>query len=57
MNGSEDGDRIKPSISKREWVERLSEIKLAKRDLNKLIMNFFLIEGTITNSYSNFARL
>mmetsp|Transcript_36045 Transcript_36045/g.32423 ORF Transcript_36045/g.32423 Transcript_36045/m.32423 type:complete len:120 (+) Transcript_36045:71-430(+) len=33
------------SIPKKDWVEKLNQVKLAKKDLNSLIMNFFLIEG------------
>ncbi len=53
MNGNDDSDKGKPRINKKEWVEQLNEIKLAKSDLNKLIMNFFLIEGSISNSFWN----
>ena len=32
-------------ISKYEWLEKLNETKVSKEHLNKLIMNFFLVEG------------
>lgn len=46
MIGPEDIESSEISnIPKQEWVEKLNQVKLAKTDLNKLIMNFFLIEG------------
>ena len=46
MIGPEEIEEAKPTISKKEWVERLNTVKLSKQDLNKLVMNFFLIEGS-----------
>jgi len=45
MIGPEDIEETKPIITKKEWVDRLNSVKLSKQDLNKLVMNFFLIEG------------
>lgn len=52
MMGSEETEYVKPTITKTEWVERLNQTKFAKKDLNKLIMNFFLIEGIFLKTYS-----
>ncbi|EGC39326.1 hypothetical protein DICPUDRAFT_52718 [Dictyostelium purpureum] len=35
----------KKVISKKEWEEKLSEVNISKQDLNKLVMNFLVIEG------------
>ncbi|CAG8742192.1 29771_t:CDS:2 [Racocetra persica] len=35
----------KKVVSKDEWVKKLSDVKIDKADLNKLIMNYFVIEG------------
>ncbi|KAL4464425.1 hypothetical protein ABPG72_010912 [Tetrahymena utriculariae] len=35
----------KKQISLEQWKEELKNVKIAKQDMNKLIMNFFLIEG------------
>ncbi|CAG8769012.1 11040_t:CDS:2 [Gigaspora margarita] len=35
----------KKIVSKDEWVKKLSDVKIDKADLNKLIMNYFVIEG------------
>jgi hypothetical protein len=43
----EEEEKVKPVISKKEWAEKLDKVTLPKRDLNKLIMNFFLIEGIV----------
>jgi len=43
--GPEDPEKVKPTIAKKEWAEKLNTTKIAKPDLNKLIMNFFLVEG------------
>ena len=32
-------------ISKYEWLEKLNETQVPKEHLNKLIMNFFSVEG------------
>jgi hypothetical protein len=45
MIGPEEADKIKPVISKKDWNDKLNTNKLSKQDLNKLIMNFFLVEG------------
>ena len=45
MIGPEEIEETKPTITKKEWVDRLNSVKLSKQDLNKLVMNFFLIEG------------
>ena len=46
MIAPEELEEVRPTITKKEWVERLSTVKLSKQDLNKLVMNFFLIEGS-----------
>ena len=33
------------TMSNSEWQEKIQKIQLSKKDLNKLIMNFFLVEG------------
>ena len=45
MIGPEDFEETKPTITKKEWVDHLNSVRLSKQDLNKLVMNFFLIEG------------
>ncbi|CAJ0638359.1 3833_t:CDS:2 [Entrophospora sp. SA101] len=35
----------KKNITKDDWVKKLSEVKIDKLELNKLIMNYFVIEG------------
>ncbi|CAG8454781.1 15198_t:CDS:2 [Funneliformis mosseae] len=35
----------KKVVTKDEWVKKLSNVKIDKNDLNKLIMNYFVIEG------------
>lgn len=37
--------QFKKSVSTEEWMEKNNSMKISKLDLNKLIMNFFLIEG------------
>ena len=32
-------------ISKAEWNERLASTRVSKHDLNKLVMNYLVIEG------------
>jgi len=46
MIGPEDYEETKPIITKKEWVDHLNSVRLSKQDLNKLVMNFFLIEGS-----------
>ncbi|KAI8616883.1 CTLH/CRA C-terminal to lish motif domain-containing protein [Chytriomyces sp. MP71] len=36
---------VKKTISKDEWEKRLAEVKLNKRDLNRLVMDYLVIEG------------
>lgn len=57
MIGPEEIEEAKPTITKKEWVDRLNSVKLSKQDLNKLVMNFFLIEGLILNSPSIYLTL
>ena len=38
-------EKEKLSMSKEEWMSALDDIQISKQDLNKLVMNFFLIEG------------
>lgn len=33
------------TISEKEWNQNLQKIPVSKQDLNKLVMNFFLVEG------------
>ncbi|ORX93435.1 hypothetical protein K493DRAFT_284705 [Basidiobolus meristosporus CBS 931.73] len=35
----------KQAISKEEWSERLDKVQVNKHDLNKLVMNYLVIEG------------
>lgn len=35
----------KPRIPTEEWHTQNSNIRLSKTDLNKLVMNFFIVEG------------
>ncbi|KAI9320662.1 CTLH/CRA C-terminal to lish motif domain-containing protein [Dichotomocladium elegans] len=35
----------KKSISKDEWEQRLAKVKVDKQDLNRLVMNYLVIEG------------
>lgn len=44
---SEENEKNKKTISEAEWMERLNSQKIFKKDLDKLIMNFFLIEGLL----------
>lgn len=34
----------KRTISKDEWEKRLSEVRIGKEEMNRLIMNFFVTE-------------
>lgn len=42
---AEDSEKGRKTISESEWMTRLKEVKICKRDMDRLIMNFFLIEG------------
>jgi len=35
----------KKTLPKEEWEKRVSEVKILKQDLNKLVMNYLLVEG------------
>ncbi|CAB4446120.1 unnamed protein product [Rhizophagus irregularis] len=35
----------KKVVTKDDWVKKLEDVKIDKNDLNKLIMNYFVIEG------------
>jgi len=35
----------KRTISKEEWDKRCSQVKIQKSDLNKLVMNYLVVEG------------
>ncbi|EAS05436.2 Ran-binding protein in the microtubule-organising centre protein (macronuclear) [Tetrahymena thermophila SB210] len=45
MNSFSIDSNKKKQISLEQWKEELKNVKIAKQDMNKLIMNFFLIEG------------
>lgn len=45
---SEENEKIKKTISEAEWIERLNAQKIFKKDMDNLIMNFFLIEGFLS---------
>ncbi len=34
----------KRTISKEDWEKRLSEVRIGKEEMNRLIMNFFVTE-------------
>ena len=42
---SEETDKVRKNVSEQEWMERLNNTKIFKKDMDRLIMNFFLIEG------------
>jgi len=42
-------------INPKEWFESLNQIRISKFDLNKLVMNFFLVEG-YKSAAENFAK-
>ena len=42
---TKESDKGKSTISKSEWLEKLNETKVSKEYHNKLIMNFFEVEG------------
>jgi hypothetical protein len=45
-----DIDRNEPNrIDKGQWIERLANIHIPKHLINKLVMNFFLVEGIVKN--------
>ena len=44
-------EKPKISVSKEDWMNSLDEIQISKQDLNKLVMNFFLIEGKLLNFF------
>lgn len=37
----------KKVITKEEWEKKLSEVKIRKEDMNKLVMNFLVTEGYV----------
>lgn len=39
------GKSGKNTIDKKDWANQLQKIQVSKQDLNKLVMNFFLVEG------------
>jgi len=43
--GNEGNTVIKKTISMAEWKGKLEEVKISKQDLNKLVMNYLIIEG------------
>ncbi|KAL4427270.1 hypothetical protein ABPG74_011506 [Tetrahymena malaccensis] len=45
MNNFSIESNKKKQISLEQWKDELKNVKIAKQDMNKLIMNFFLIEG------------
>ena len=38
-------EKTKKTISPQEWQKSLSQVKVSKQNLNKLILNYFIIEG------------
>lgn len=51
----EDSETSIKTISPEEWMQQLEKIRISKMDMNKLIMNFFLIEG-YKEAAENFQR-
>lgn len=47
MLGNDELEKGKTVVSQREWVDKVKQTQFAKQDFNKLIMNFFLIEGRL----------
>lgn len=46
MNFSlEESEKSRRTIGEKEWMDRLNSVKIFKKDMDRLIMNFFLIEG------------
>lgn len=43
----EELNKAKIYISEKEWQDKLSTYKFQRKDLDKLIMNFFMVEGYI----------
>lgn len=41
----DDSETTRKTISQEDWMDKLDKIKISKQDMNKLIMNFFLVEG------------
>lgn len=37
----------KKVITKEEWEKKLSEVKIRKEDVNRLVMNFLVTEGYV----------
>lgn len=37
----------KKVITKEEWEKKLSDVKVRKEDMNKLVMNYFVTEGFV----------
>ena len=42
---AEENDKVRKNVSEEEWMEKLNGTKIFKKDMDRLIMNFFLIEG------------
>ena len=38
-------EKKKLVIEPKEWISQLGKINVSKFDLNKIVMNFFLVEG------------
>mmetsp|Transcript_37497 Transcript_37497/g.36055 ORF Transcript_37497/g.36055 Transcript_37497/m.36055 type:complete len:80 (+) Transcript_37497:25-264(+) len=36
---------VKPKFSESEWEEKLANIHPSREDINKLVMNFLVVEG------------
>ena len=45
FEGSEDSNKNKKTISYEDWMKGINQKRVSKQELNKLIMNFFLVEG------------
>ncbi|MFS7935959.1 putative transcription factor interactor and regulator LisH family [Helianthus anomalus] len=37
----------KKVITRKEWEKKLSDVKIKKEDMNKLVMNFLFTEGYV----------
>jgi len=44
-NTGTSSQQSKKVVTKDDWVKKLEDVKIDKNDLNKLIMNYFVIEG------------
>ena len=49
----EEPEKSKKTVNDQEWMEKLESIKIFRQETNRLIMNFFLIEGTQKSLYIN----